>query len=248
MRVEFRTEAAVAFEGDVTADRVVDAAVRADRAGDGEVLADAGAVGAIGAGAEALGIEQRTGGGAVCPRARGIAVVEPDADAVLLAVEGILREQVIGSQRDAVARLVLQHGLAVDPLTLEVEEVVRDALRHLVDVVRARTVLDVVEPRVARLGQRAPVVFRAGIARTPVAGDELRLAALTLLVRAGDQDADGVVVPGLRNDAGDFRRNVEAAEARGVVNAFYADAALEAGAIQRTRELDVDDRADTAGR
>src|SRR3546814_9601297 len=76
-------------------------------------------------------------------------------------------------------------------------------LRHFVNVGRAGTVGDVVEARVARLRQRSPVVFGAGIAIAPV-GVEAVLARIAAVIRSDEKDNYGVVGQSVADDARNF--------------------------------------------
>ena len=240
--VEFELEPAGTLPLQVAADRTVDRAVGRDRTGDGKVL--------VLARTEIFCVEIRSGDRAVGPAARGVVVVEPHADAVVARFDSVLREGVVDSGGQRVGGLHLQHRLAVVALAARGDEVVTGVLRHLIDVVRAGTVLGlgkVAAPVVGVHRQRAPVILIPLVAFAPARGD-LRLAVLAVLVRAADENADAIIGKGIADDARDFRCDRLVLEARGVIDALHADRTVEARAIQRTRGLDVDHRADATGR
>ncbi len=237
--VENQAQPAGAVPFQIAADRAVDRTVRGQRAGDRQILA----------GAEAFRIEVRASGRAIGPAAAGLVVVEPHPDAAGARIDGVLRIRVIDQQRERVGRLHLQHQLAVDAFAVQIGKVIPGVLGDLIDIGRVRAVFGagkVAAPVVGVQRQRTPVVFRTKVAFAP-ARVELGLAGLAALIRCGRQDADGAIGKSVRQDARHFRGDRRAFEARGVIDALDADAALEAGAIQRTRGLDVDDRTNAAG-
>src|SRR6185369_13782329 len=125
-------------------------------------------------------------------------------------------------------------------------EVVTGVLRNLVNVGRIGTIGDMGEPRVARHGQRTPIVLRTEIALAP-AGVELRHARLAALIGATEEDTDPAVGKGVADDARYFGCNLMSAE-RMIDDSLGRDAAAEPGPIERPRREDVDCRADAARR
>ena len=177
VRIKSQAQGAAPLPRDVPADRVIDRPVGGHRTSDRQILARI---------VELLGEEQRTGGRAICPTAGGVAAGEPDADAVLLRTDSILREDVIDGSGQRIGRPELQDGLAVYALAVDVDEVIGGILGHLINVSRPRVIGDLtvqvlavnrVAPIVGIDRDRFPIVLVAIIARTP-AGRELRDARL----------------------------------------------------------------------
>src|SRR3546814_8767155 len=108
---------------------MIDAAVGGERPAIGQVLAFAGA--------ECLRIEYRSRNRPVGPRAARVIMVEPDAHVAVAYFDGVLRERIFQRRGQRVRGANLQDRLAVDPLAVDVVEIVGTVLRHFVNVGRA---------------------------------------------------------------------------------------------------------------
>src|SRR6185436_7988915 len=119
---------------------------------------------------------------------------------------------------------------------------------------RLGTVRDVCRARLARLRNRAPVILVAGERAPAVADRRLVEAGVALLIARGEGDAELVVAERIAVDAGDLWGDLVALQVirqvlrRFVDHAFQAEAGVQAGIVKRPRRLDVDRRADAAGR
>src|SRR3546814_5454961 len=75
-------------------------------------------------------------------------MVEPYTHVAVAYFDGVLGESIFQRRRQRVHRANLQDRLAVDPLAVDVVEIVGTVLRHFINIGRAGTVGDVVEARV----------------------------------------------------------------------------------------------------
>ena len=82
----------------------------------------------------------------------------------------------------------------------------------------------------------------------PVVDGGAGRTAVALLIARVHADAPGLVVVGVAENARHFRSDVVADAIRRVVDGLDADVEHHAVVVERTRGLDVDRRADTAGR
>ena len=144
----------------------------------------------------------------------------------------------------------MQRKLTVDAFAIDIDDVVRRALRDFVNVIPRRLVGDAgvvvwkCTPSILAGGIRVEIT-QVTIAEPDSC--EVR-ASLAPLIGAGKHDAEGIVGEGLRNDAGNFRRDFGVAVSRRIVDRLGRNAAVEAQPIERTGRLDVDRRADAARR
>jgi len=100
MRIELQPRPAQALPRNVAAERMIDRTIGRDRAGDCKIL--------VFAGLEGFRIEERPRRRSVGPGARCIVVVEPDADAVGVRVDRVLRERIVDGGGEGVERSSLQ--------------------------------------------------------------------------------------------------------------------------------------------
>src|SRR3546814_5651049 len=74
-------------------------------------------------------------------------MVEPDADIAVARFDRVARIGIVDRRGQRVGRAELQYRLPVDPLAVDVVEVIGCVLRHLIDVVGTGAVGDVVGAR-----------------------------------------------------------------------------------------------------
>ena len=239
MRIQFQPQAAGTVPSDIAAQRFVFGPIFSQRSRIGQILALIDA--------EPLGIEVGSGDRAVGPAARHIVEVEPDAYVRIAHLNSVARIGIVDRRRQIFRWADLEHDLPVQAFAADVVEVIAGVLLDLIDVVGAGTIFDIGETRVALHRQRAPIIFRPQIAVAP-ADIGLVHACLALLPRSGDGDAEQAIGEGIGNDAGQFRRDRVAVVARAVIDAFHREAAAKTGTIERAGGLDIDGRADAAGR
>ncbi len=208
---------------------------------------------AVGAG-DQLGVHERACHRTVAPAAGRGTEVEPHRQLVALGLDLVLGVGVIERRSQRVHRTPLQGELTVGAFALDAVDAVAEVLRHRIDVGCIGTVGDAFGARLPRLRNRAPVVLVAGERAPAVADRCLVETGVALLVARGERDAELVVAERIAVDAGDFRRDLVALQVvrqvlpRVVDHAFQAEAGVQAGIVQRARRLDIDRRADAAGR
>ena len=231
MRVEFQAQSARPIPCQVSAQRLVGRLVFHQRTGIGQILAFIGT--------ELFGIEFRTGHRTIGPGARHIIEVEPDAYVGIAHLHGVARIGIVERRGQVVSWANLQHDLAIQPLALNIVEVVAGILLDLIDVIGAGTVFDIGKAGVACLWQRSPIIFGAQI---PVAPADIGLVhtGLALLPRSADRDAKKAIGECVGNDAGYFGRNRITVISRAVIDTLYRDAAFEPRPIERAGRLDID--------
>jgi hypothetical protein len=206
-------------------------------------------------GRDVLRVDQRPGDRSVGPRTRARRVVEPDREFVALLLHLVLGVGVVERRRDAIGRRELHHQLPIGALALHAVDAQAEVLRTAVDVVAGRTVRDQIEAGLTGLRQPVPAVGVAAAEHRPAIRDRgLAVARVALLVARGEADTEATVGKGVAQDARHLRRHrtarvvVGQVVGRRVEHALDPDVREEAGILQRPRGLDVDRRADAAGR